>query len=257
MGVVICKRPDFRFPSSMMVVGPSASNFFQGGDSTALRPLELGGGGVSPTRRRLAGRSSSGDPDPWTRPFVAAGPLTWPFSGNKIGSSLSEDSSGVIESADRPDTSDSGELEAESASRPASRETWRLCVSRGGRLRGDLEVLEPLVAPLSAAARTLGEDWADSSSGADAVAAVSVMATRAKGRRRGWLGSRSPPDTAFGIAKTASASLVSVSLSRHQVCACRRAWARLQSAKHVVGRCCRRKSLRWQKAEVISTKVHS
>lgn len=34
-------RPDLRFPSSMNVVGPSASTFFQGGDSTLVRRIGL------------------------------------------------------------------------------------------------------------------------------------------------------------------------------------------------------------------------
>lgn len=51
-------RPDRRFPSSMKVVGPSASIFFQGGDSTLERRIGLWGV-VSRTRRRLAGGSSS------------------------------------------------------------------------------------------------------------------------------------------------------------------------------------------------------
>lgn len=51
-------RPDLRFPSSMKVVGPSASIFFQGGDSTLDRRMGLGGV-VSRTRRLFAGGSSS------------------------------------------------------------------------------------------------------------------------------------------------------------------------------------------------------
>jgi hypothetical protein len=57
----VFRRPDFRLPSSMMVVGPFASNFFHGGDSTILRVLDPCGVGVeSRSLRRFAGLSSSG-----------------------------------------------------------------------------------------------------------------------------------------------------------------------------------------------------
>jgi len=66
-------RPDLRLPLSMMVVGPSASNFFQGGETgLGLRCWESGGG--VDTLRRLAGLSSSSVSVfvVWFRPFVVA-----------------------------------------------------------------------------------------------------------------------------------------------------------------------------------------
>lgn len=54
-------RPDLRLPSSVKVVGPSASTFFQGGDTTFDLRAELGGGVESRVRRRFDGRSSAVD----------------------------------------------------------------------------------------------------------------------------------------------------------------------------------------------------
>lgn len=54
----VLTRPDLRFPSSIRVVGPSASNFFHGGEIGFGFRWIVGGGVASRTRRRFTGRSS-------------------------------------------------------------------------------------------------------------------------------------------------------------------------------------------------------
>lgn len=105
-------RPDLRLPSSVKEVGPSASNFFHGGDSSLTSRVLLGGGGgvLSRTLRRLVGRSSNAPsssckaPPAWLHSlssfssvhsgvfFVASGAV--PGRPDKMESSISSSSEG-------------------------------------------------------------------------------------------------------------------------------------------------------------------
>lgn len=135
----VFKRPDFRLPPSMMVVGPSASNFFHGGDSTILRVLDPGGGGVeSRSLRRFAGLSSSGvsvaRACPLVSPFSSL-PSEWPLA---LGAEVrdwkksSDGDSGGVDSADRGESGDDSAASLVGAGRES--------VMMGGGRRGDFEV---------------------------------------------------------------------------------------------------------------------
>lgn len=188
----VLRRPDFRFPSSMIVVGPSASNFFQGGDSTrTLRDLESGGGGVaSRTRRRFAGRSSSEVSLGCRWPLVCSSlmmPLVWPFvEGGGGGVVVSRGDSGGV------DRRDKGESGPEAASSRGSVGGWRVLVTRGGGGDRDGGGGAVLSSPLTA-----GVLWGAEASEADALG--SVIATR--GERRVQGGKRGRDLSRIGIGR--------------------------------------------------------
>lgn len=127
----------------MIVVGPSASNFFQGGDSTSLRLVPGGGDVDSPTLRRLEGRSSPGVPAVWACPFVLPSPLcplVWPLVVVADRNTSSVGESGGVERADKGESADeiaSSIAASASASAPVADAGFKFSVIMGDGRRGD------------------------------------------------------------------------------------------------------------------------
>lgn len=217
----VLRRPDFRLPFSMMVVGPSASNFFQGGDSTrTLRVFEPGGGGVeSRTRRRFAGRSSSGVS------LGCAWPLVWPFVEGGGGVVMSRGESGGV------DRRDKGESAPESASSRSSVEGFRLSVLRGSSGRGDEDggggpvVSSPVALPADvlwgelAVGEVEVQAEAAGAEACEADALGSVIATRGERGIKEGKGVAISAESASGEPKMMSAVLWKSKLSNFEVCA--------------------------------------
>lgn len=139
----VLRRPDFRLPPSIMVVGPSASNFFHGGDSTILRVFDPGGGGVeSRTLRRFAGLSSSGVSAARACPLVSPfprWPLVWPLV---LGACIEEKNISSVGESGGVDSADKGESGDESAVLScwaAAAGVWRVSVMMGEGRRGDFD----------------------------------------------------------------------------------------------------------------------
>lgn len=221
----------------MIVVGPSASNFFQGGDSIkTLRAFESDGGGVeSRTRRRFAGLSSSepslGRPWPLVYSSFLISPLAWPFVEGGGGGVRSIGESGGVDSTDK------GESAPESASSKAAVEGFRLSVLRRGGGTGDRDgeecrvVLSPLAADASwwggsvlALALPLvgvrvGEEEAAGAEACEADALGSVIATRGERGFKEGKGVAISAESASDGPKMMSAGWLRFKLSDFEVCA--------------------------------------
>lgn len=215
----VFRRPDFRFPSSMIVVGPSASNFFHGGDSTrTFRDFESGGGGVeSRTRRRFAGRSSSGVSLGHKWPLVCSSlisPLVWPLVEGGGGVVISRGESGGVDKRDKGESAPSSR---------SSVEGLRLLVIRGGGGRDDRDGGDwPLVSsPLSTVVLWGGsvEVGTAGAEACEADALGSVIATRGERGFKEGKGVAISAESASGGSEVMSAGSLRSKLSYFEVCA--------------------------------------